>query len=90
MQILRLNKEQNLRTLFTNLVKNKIAKGLHYRNSAKMLCLLRFRPGCAAGLPKDNALNFAGTVFDCCFIAQAYCKPINKTINKRELLLPFV
>ena len=31
--------------------------------SAKMLRLLRFRPGCAAGLPKLIALNIAAAVF---------------------------
>ena len=36
---------------------------MHCNGLAKMLRLLRFRPGCAAGLPKYITLNFAAVVF---------------------------
>ncbi len=45
---------------------------MHYHGSAKMLRLLRFRPGCAAGLPKNNTLNLAAVVFDCRLIAHIF------------------
>ena len=45
---------------------------MHYRDSAKMLRLLRFRPGCAAGLPKNNTLNLAAVVFDRRLIAHIF------------------
>ncbi len=36
---------------------------MHCNGLAKMLRLLRFRLGCAAGLPKYITLNFAAAVF---------------------------
>ena len=36
---------------------------MHCNGLAKMLRLLRFRPGCAAGLPKYITLNIAAAVF---------------------------
>ena len=37
-----------------------------------MMWLLRFRPGCAAGLQKNNVLNLTATFFGSCLEAHLY------------------